>query len=340
MKDGNVNDTSARNENSRNGNGDNNKGAQNVRKGGIRLSWSWLFRICALMFTAGLVLGMWGWEKLTQQETAKIRGEMMEDMQMGENIHPTKESSFTNSDDALSYPSMPSSSLPATEKSVPKAVGVSRAQATGYKGASSDKEDTSGKSVETSMTDLFGEFLKSAQAGIARFLGEPASDNSSMDGRRVAQVTADFNVRTNHKLTAKAINSVLGGVLKGKGELFIEAGKKYGISPAFLAGISIHECDNGRSRQAKELNNVMGVMADKTPKKFDSIEECVDYMASRLKKSPCYKSSKTIAQFQKVYCPIGADNDPTKLNKYWKEGVVDKMNKILEKDMLLASNTK
>lgn len=333
MKNGNVSDTSARNENSRNGNGDNNSSAQNMRTSGIRLSWSWLFRICILMFTAGLVLGMWGWEKLTQEETAKIRSEMLEDMQSGENIHPTKESSFTNPDDALSYPS-------STTTSVTKAVGVSRAKAMEYMDVDSPKKDTAPeKNIETSMIDMFDDFVKSAQAGIARFLGN-APDNSSMDGRRVTQVTADFNVRTSHKLTAKAINSVLGGVLKGKGELFIEAGKKYGISPAFLAGISIHECDNGKSRQARELNNVMGVMADKTPKKFDSIEECVNYMASRLKKSPCYKTSKTIAQFQKVYCPVGAANDPTKLNKYWKEGVVDKMNKILEKDMLLASNTK
>lgn len=347
MKNGNDS-VSARNESSRNGSCDNN-GSQNARRGGIRLSWSWLFRLVATFFTAGTVFGMWGWEKMTQLETAKIRAEMLQDFENGGNIPiEAKPFSFT-SDDVFANESphsgaTSSSRNSTTKKPVAKAVGISRAEAMELmdsKDVDSDKESPSERPIETTMSDMFNDFVKSAQVGIARFLGtEDNVDNSSMEGRRVTQVTADFNVRTSHKLTAKALNSVLGGVLKGKGETFIEAGKKYGISPAFLAGISMHECANGTSRQAKELQNVMGVMIGKTPKEFDSVEDCIDYMASRLKKSPCYRSGKTIAQIQKVYCPVGAENDPTKLNKYWTNGVVEKMNKILEKDTLIASNSK
>ncbi len=347
MKNGN-NDSVVRNENFRNDIRDNKHGTQNVRRGGIRLSWSWLFRLIAVFFTAGTVFGMWGWEKFTQRETEKIRAEMLVDLEnagntpseakafvfTSDNVFPSSRHSDTSAEDASS----------ATTKPAVKAVGMSREKAMefiGSKDTDSEKEEVSENPIDTTMSDMFDDFVKSAQAGIARFLGtEDSEANSAMDGRRVTQVTADFNVRTNHKLTAKALNSVLGGVLKGKGETFIEAGKKYGISPAFLAGISMHECANGTSRQAKELHNVMGVMIGKTPKEFDSVEDCIDYMASRLKKSPCYKSGKTIAQIQKVYCPVGAENDPTRLNKYWTNGVVERMNEILEKDTLLASNSK
>lgn len=68
------------------------------------------------------------------------------------------------------------------------------------------------------------------------------------------------------------------------------------------------------------------------PRRFDSVDDCVDFMAGRLKTAKYYVrgGNKTVAKIQKSYCPIGASNDPTKLNKYWTNGVVASMNKILD----------
>lgn len=323
-------------------------GAGNQRKSkgisiswsGISFNWSNMFRYTIFTLTIGIVSGMVGWKKFADGVYAEKFSELYQQFGLNEDGSAIPASEVKSSNETTQESS---------DKDVPKAIGIRNSKVVSPKTATaspeakaSSSETTvsaeSGKTLEN-LSRMFNDVVNTfySMTSGKKSTDTDDADNSIMEGRRVAQVTSDFNVRTTHHMTAKALNSVLGGVLKGKGEMFIEIGKKYGISPAFIAGISMHECTNGTSRQAKELNNVMGVMDGKMPKKFDSVESCVDYMTSKLKKAPCYSKSKTVAQFQKVYCPIGANNDPSKLNKYWKEGVVDKMNLILEKDMAIAT---
>ncbi|WP_052350573.1 glucosaminidase domain-containing protein [Paenibacillus gorillae] len=114
----------------------------------------------------------------------------------------------------------------------------------------------------------------------------------------------------------------LGGVLSGTGDLFAKYGKQYGVDPALLAAIAMHETGNGTSSAAKNKNNVGGMMRSKGGlQEFGSIEEGIAAMASNLRRLYLDQGLTTIEQIQRKYAPVGAANDPTGLNKNWVNGV-------------------
>ncbi len=54
------------------------------------------------------------------------------------------------------------------------------------------------------------------------------------------------------------------------------------------------------------------------------MDECIEYSA-KLLAGKIYRKNPTIAGVQKIYCPVGAANDPKGINKYWLSGVMSKM---------------
>lgn len=117
------------------------------------------------------------------------------------------------------------------------------------------------------------------------------------------------------------LNKSLGGVLSGAGDVFAAAGAKYGINPALLAAIAVHETGNGTSNAAKNKFNVGGMYGKDGLMTFSSLQEGIDKMASNLKRNYIDKGLTTIEQIQKKYAPNGAANDPNGLNNYWVSGV-------------------
>ncbi|OZB90049.1 hypothetical protein CJP46_35305 [Paenibacillus sp. XY044] len=117
------------------------------------------------------------------------------------------------------------------------------------------------------------------------------------------------------------LNKTLSGALKGQGNAFVSAGQKYGIDPALLAAIAIHETGNGSSSAAKNKNNVGGMMGKNGLMTFSSLQDGIDKMASNLKRNYIDKGLTTIEQIQKKYAPVGASNDPNNLNSNWINGV-------------------
>ncbi|WP_271751749.1 glucosaminidase domain-containing protein [Cohnella sp. JJ-181] len=113
----------------------------------------------------------------------------------------------------------------------------------------------------------------------------------------------------------------MGGVLKGTGDLFQAAAKKYGIDANMLAAIAMHETGNGTSNAVKNKYNVGGMMGKNGLMSFGSLEEGINAMASNLKRLYYDQGLTTIEQIQKKYAPVGASNDPTGLNKNWVNGV-------------------
>jgi hypothetical protein len=130
------------------------------------------------------------------------------------------------------------------------------------------------------------------------------------------------------------LNSKLEGVLQGKAEVFIEAGKKYGIYPAFLAAVSMHETGNGASNAARFKNNVAGMMGKNGLRSYDSVEDSIFDMARNLRQNYLDEGKLTIAQIGAKYAPIGAANDPTGLNNHWVNGVQGYMSKITKTDFV------
>lgn len=131
---------------------------------------------------------------------------------------------------------------------------------------------------------------------------------------------------------ASSLNSKLDGVLQGKADVFIEAGRKYGMNPAFLAAVSMHETGNGASNAARFKNNVAGMMGKKGLKSYDTVEESIFDMARNLRQNYLDEGKITIAQIGAKYAPIGATNDPTGLNNHWVNGVQGYMDGIGKTD--------
>lgn len=123
----------------------------------------------------------------------------------------------------------------------------------------------------------------------------------------------------------ETLNSTLGGVLAGKGNAIIASSQKYGIDPALLAAISIHETGNGTSKAVLDYNNPGGIMDWdnnwKTLRKFKTIDDGIDFMAKNLKRQFYDEGLTTVDQIAPKYAPVGATNDPRGLNKDWRGGV-------------------
>lgn len=106
--------------------------------------------------------------------------------------------------------------------------------------------------------------------------------------------------------------------LRDHAQAFVEAGKKHGVDPRFLAAISMQETGGGKSSAFRNKKNAMGISGKGGPKSFQSIGQSIDVMARTLAKPDgYYKGKSTISQIGGVYAPIGAKNDPRRLNRHW-----------------------
>lgn len=138
--------------------------------------------------------------------------------------------------------------------------------------------------------------------------------------------TEPLSLNTNEPLRFKAINpeklnQALDGKLKGMGETFVRAGKRFNMNPALLSAIAQHETGNGKSRAANEKNNIAGMMGAYGLKSYASIEDSIMDMARNLSKNYLGTGLSSISKIGAKYAPVGAENDPTGLNNHWVNGV-------------------
>jgi hypothetical protein len=127
--------------------------------------------------------------------------------------------------------------------------------------------------------------------------------------------------------------SALPAPLRKYASSFVEQGAKYGVDPALLAAISMHETANGKSSAFRNKNNAMGVSNASGPIQMGSVEASIEKMANLLGKGinqgkGPYANAKSIEDIAKRYAPIGAGNDPRGLNKYWTNGVSSNYEKL------------
>ena len=106
-----------------------------------------------------------------------------------------------------------------------------------------------------------------------------------------------IDLRTQSPVTAGQINNYIAGyvkntgkasILTNKGQVFIDAGKKYGVNALYLAAHAIHESAYGTSTISLTKNNLFGFGAyDAAPfvaaYRFASVELCIDYIAREMK---------------------------------------------------------
>lgn len=128
----------------------------------------------------------------------------------------------------------------------------------------------------------------------------------------------------------KAIENNLQGAFKGKAPFIYQKSRQYNVNPMLVAAIARHETGNGSSKAVVELNNPGGLMGSNGLIRFNSLESGIESMVKTLKNLYIDMGLTSIEQIQKKYCPIGASNDPTGINKYWLPMVTNNYLKILE----------
>jgi len=181
------------------------------------------------------------------------------------------------------------------------------------------------------LRDLFSGMFGPVIEGFRFMIGYASQIlNGSMASTSAGALTsAAFDVRSGiGSVTAAQLNAQLGGVLSGRGAEFIAAGQRYGINPAFLAAVAMHETGNGTSAAARLKNNVGGMMGKNGLMTFGSISEGIDAMARNLYRNYISQGLTTVEDIQRKYAPIGAANDPNNLNSNWTRGVYAYMNRL------------
>jgi hypothetical protein len=145
--------------------------------------------------------------------------------------------------------------------------------------------------------------------------------------------TPEQNMPPTSQVGGSINESALPVPLREYASSFVEQGAKYGVDPALLAAISMHETANGKSSAFRNKNNAMGVSNASGPIQMGSVEASIEKMANLLGrginqgKGP-YANAKSIEDIAKRYAPIGAGNDPRGLNKYWTNGVSSNYEKL------------
>ncbi|MEE6451398.1 SH3 domain-containing protein [Gottfriedia acidiceleris] len=117
--------------------------------------------------------------------------------------------------------------------------------------------------------------------------GDPITSRDSyqfIDLRTPSPVTA---IQINNYI-ASNVKSGVKSILTGQGQLFIDAGNKYGVNALYLAAHAIHESGFGTSQISLGKNNLFGFGSyDATPYiasyKFMSVKENVEYIARSIK---------------------------------------------------------
>ncbi|WP_051289780.1 M23 family metallopeptidase [Paenibacillus massiliensis] len=181
---------------------------------------------------------------------------------------------------------------------------------------------------------IFRTMLYTVQNGMTNMLSEfqslRSSVASSFGGGGLTAMGTGFGITskitTMSGISAEQLNKKLGGVLAGKGAQFVQAGLQFGIDPAALAAISMHETGNGTSPAVRNRHNVGGMMGANGLMNFASIDDGIIAMARNLKVNYADKGIDTIEAVQRKYAPVGARNDPDNLNNNWSSGVVKFMN--------------
>ena len=148
----------------------------------------------------------------------------------------------------------------------------------------------------------------------------------------ISSRAAEFDKqRSKQAKIINVINKQLGGKLANKGEYIYKASIANEIPPFLPTSIMIQETGAGRDRTGSlySHNNVGGFMGDNGLIHYKSVEQSISKMCEHLKRYYVDKNITSITAIGKIYCPVGAKNDPTNLNKYWKPAVTDNYIKLL-----------
>ena len=106
------------------------------------------------------------------------------------------------------------------------------------------------------------------------------------------------------------------GVLKGRGQDFLDAQQKYGISAAVLVAICIQET-GGISYNARVRNNVGNISKGKGWRSYKDTREGIFAVAKLLKENYVNKGLKSLYKVNAKYCPVQDTRGSAASQKAW-----------------------
>ena len=152
-------------------------------------------------------------------------------------------------------------------------------------------------------------------------------------------VNDNYPAGSHSVVTAAHIDRLLKGVLAGRGAFIIEQARKNNICPIFLGAVICHEADCGRSDLVRNKFNVAGIYKRGQYVTYKSVEDSIIYTAGLIGGKGFVGGGEhtTLGLIQNKYCPVGAGNDPKKLNKHWRSGVKYYMTEIFGKQIYIKA---
>lgn len=156
------------------------------------------------------------------------------------------------------------------------------------------------------------------------------ADVNIMRQKEVSRGEIERAERLNKGKVIKAISNNLKGKFNGKAEYLYNTSKNYNVNPMLVAAICYHETGNGSSEMCVKRNNPGGITTNNGFAKYQTLENGIDAMCRLLKENYIDEGLTDISSIGKKYCPIGASNDPSGLNKYWIPLVTKTYQKILD----------
>ena len=152
--------------------------------------------------------------------------------------------------------------------------------------------------------------IRDAQGRIANKVGRHGGTPANLEKH---SVRGDFSTVTADDLTPHLSKS-----LGQYSQDFIDAGKKYGLDPRFLASIAKLETANGTSSAFRNKKNGMGVSNASGPISFSDVRSSIMAQAASLsRQGGHYQGANTVGAIGKIYAPPGAGNDPNGTNGGW-----------------------
>ena len=154
---------------------------------------------------------------------------------------------------------------------------------------------------------------------------------TQMTDEEMKEVYGDYtrDITVPYSGNAETLNEYLKneGVLADKGQTFMDAQEKYGISASVLAAICINESGHGKSRLATntKYNNVCGLRESGSTKfrQFKNVDDCIMAVAELLQ-TKYAKNSRPLTKLYQVnakYCPVQDTTDTKGRNNLWAKNV-------------------
>ncbi len=124
-------------------------------------------------------------------------------------------------------------------------------------------------------------------------------------------------------------NRLEGTALEGLGKAFKDAEEKYGVNALFLVSLAMHESNVGKSRIARDKNNLFGFQAyDRSPYssagRFMSREACIDYVAGYIANNYLSPSGRYFHGYS-----IESMNVCYATDENWSRGIKARLNQLL-----------